>query len=198
MFGLENSLKWLPCPRVVKSHHMSSETLNYRTCFKLLYLVSGFVIHRIPIIFPFLFYFLLFSSFFFFSIKVEFPWQQSGMSWWISPFLSHLIWRSYPTQIWMARLPYRCLISPSWLLRADLERVALWVLEAAGGCHKWWMPQLHSGETNGAIVWGCRANWEATKSALWQTCHVVASKRWPGKNKLTSLVTGSNWGSWGE
>ncbi len=72
MFGLENSLKWLPCPRVVKSHHMSSETLIYRTCFKLLYSVSGFVIHRIPILFPFLFYFLLFSSFFFFLSRSSF------------------------------------------------------------------------------------------------------------------------------
>lgn len=56
MFGLENSLKWLPCPRVVKSHQMSAETLNYCTCFKLLYPVSGFVIHCIPILCPFLFF----------------------------------------------------------------------------------------------------------------------------------------------
>lgn len=37
MFRVENSLKWLPCPRVVQRHQMSAKMLNYRSCFKPLY-----------------------------------------------------------------------------------------------------------------------------------------------------------------
>ncbi len=144
MFGLENSLKWLPCPRVVKSHHMSSETLIYRTCFKLLYSVSGFVIHRIPIIFPFLFYFCFPALFFSYQ-----GWVSMTTKW------NVMLNFTFPVSPHMAFLSHSNMDGTTAIQMLDFTQLAAGSWPWEGGPlsfgSSWWMPQMVDATT--ALRW---------------------------------------------